>query len=149
MIPGLSQSRVVGKRVLLDNEELKSQVIHMTTLEPTREVVTEVSFYAAIDGSTLLVTPVRLAVRSILRFDVSDHVFCYGVRAVGAFYDTKSKRGGYGGEYTLLYYDDDGMDYSNACKTSANPFQRLAPSYLIGRFVRNNPRRKGNGKEKG
>ena len=38
----------------------------------------------------------------------SRKILVYGVKGVGAFYDPKSKRGGYGGEYTLLYYDNNG-----------------------------------------
>jgi hypothetical protein len=126
-IPGLSQSKVVGRRTRLQSEKVKSATIYVTTLEPKAEVIAAVSFYSVLDDATLLVTPVRLAVRSILRFDIDNHVFCYGVRGVGAFYDEKSRRGGYGGEYTLLFYDDDGDGRFERLEDAGDPARLLTP----------------------
>ena len=126
-IPGLSQGRVVRGRTRLENAEPKYRTVYVTTLEPTAEVIDAVSFYSILDDSTLLVTPTHLAVRSILRFDIDNHVFCYGIRSVGAFYDRKSKRGGYGGEYTLLYYDDDGDGRFERLEDAGDPVRLLTP----------------------
>jgi len=126
-IPGLSKSRVVRPRTRLRNDELRSNAVYITTLKPKVEVIEAISFYTVLDDSTLLVTPARLAVRSILRFDIDNHVFCYGLRAVGAFYDPKSRRGGYGGQYTLLYYDDDGDGRFERFEDAGDPARLLTP----------------------
>jgi len=127
MIPGLSKSRVVGRRTRLKNDELRSNEVYITTLQPRVEAIEVISFYTVLDDSTLLVTPSRIAVRSILRFDIDNHVFCYGVKGVGAFYDPRSRRGGYGGEYTLLYYDDDGDGRFERFEDAGDPVRLLTP----------------------
>jgi hypothetical protein len=127
MIPGLSKSRVVGRRTRLKNDELRSNEVYITTLQPRVEAIEAISFYTVLDDSTLLITPSRIAVRSILRFDIDNHVFCYGVKGVGAFYDPRSRRGGYGGEYTLLYYDDDGDGRFERFEDAGDPVRLLTP----------------------
>lgn len=127
LIPGLSRSRIVGRRARLQNEEPKSSTVYVTKLEPVVEVISVVSFYSVLDDSTVLVTPARLSIRSILRFDIDNHVFCYGVRAVGAFFDKKSRRGGFGGEYSLLYYDDDGDGRFERLEDVGDPARTFKP----------------------
>lgn len=48
------------------------------------------------------------------------------------FYDEKTHRGGYGGEYTLIYYDDDGDGKFESFEigNSAHPFTPILPAWV-------------------
>lgn len=120
-IPGLSASRVITSRKRFQIFGQENIPVFITAFKPRRETVTSISFYnLSAEGNNILITQERLAIRSILRYDIKNHVFCYAVRAVGAFYDPETKRGGYGGNYILLYYDNDGDGIFESFETSGS-----------------------------
>jgi hypothetical protein len=108
-IIGLKQSSVVEPRHIFEGYGEKPAQIYATAFRPNQEVVTEVPLYRLLEGGEVLaIKEQSISIRSIVRYDVHEKVFCYFVRGVGAFYDKKSGYGGYGGEYGFLYYDNDG-----------------------------------------
>jgi hypothetical protein len=83
--------------------------VYITDFQPKREVVRLLPFYSLKDdGRTLFLNQKRIAIRSILKCDVDGRVFAYAVQGVGASYDPRTRRGGYGGQYGFYYYDNDG-----------------------------------------
>jgi hypothetical protein len=100
-IAGLSASKVVAARKPL--EGLGSGGVQITLLKPSAEVITKIPIFWLTDGGATLHTRQQgIAVRSIHRYDYDGHVFCYALFGVGSFYDKKTRRGGYGGEFILI-----------------------------------------------
>lgn len=131
-IAGLSASRIVAARKPL--EELGSGAAHITMLKPRTEVITKIPIFWLTDsGATLHTRQQGIAIRSIHRYDFDGHVFCYALLGVGSFYDEKTRRGGYGGEFILIYYDNDGDGKFESFEigNSARSFTPTLPAWVL------------------
>ncbi len=134
-IIGLRQSRVVEPRHIFEGYGEKPAPIYATAFKPNQGFVAEVPLYYRLleGGEVLAITEQSISIRSIVRYDVHEKIFCYFVRGVAAFYDKKSGHGGYGGEYGLLYYDNDGDGKFESFEQGGHipPFIPQVPKWVL------------------
>jgi len=130
-VSGLSRAKIVSPRTLVNGRE--GELLYITLLQPRTETIATVPiFWLTENGSILNTREQTIAVRSIERYDVDQHVFCYVQAGVGSSYDEKTKRGGYGGQFVLIYYDNDGDGIFESFElgNSAKPFIPVVPAWV-------------------
>ena len=130
-VSGLSRAKIVRPRTRVNSSE--GELLYITLLEPRTETIASVPiFWLTENGSILNTREQTISVRSIQRYDVDQHVFCYVQAGVGSSYDEKTKRGGYGGQFVLIYYDNDGDGIFESFEigNSAKPFIPAVPAWV-------------------
>jgi hypothetical protein len=130
-IPGLAQSQIVAPRGLVFIQDEKSLDVYSTWYKPKREVTTEIpSYWLTDDGEVLKTRTQTVAIQEIMRYDIEGRIFSYMVVGTAKFYDQKTGHGGYGGQFTLYYYDDDGDGRIETYEPGGIPYKPRLPKWV-------------------